>query len=81
MRWKLGSAFTRRMTELEDIMFMFTCAHPGDSANFEESNRTTRNFVVRQYDDGLLLAKAMWKGGELPGVEFPPTPNMQTCVE
>ena len=69
--WNKGSPFKSSIAKLEDATF--TCGHPGDAAKFDRTIKKFKNYVVRNYDGGLNLAKGILDG-KLPSIELHPQP-------
>ena len=70
-RWNKSSPFKSSIAKLEDATFI--CGNPGDAAKFDRTIKKIKNYVVRNYDGGLNLAKGILDG-TLPSIELPPQP-------
>ena len=64
--------FKSNAAELKDAVFTIN-PNQADAAKFEKSIEAVSNYVVRNYDGGILLAKGM-REGKLPVVVLPVAP-------
>ena len=64
--------FKSNVAELKDAVFTIN-PNQADAAKFEKSIEAISNYVVRNYDGGILLAKGM-REGKLPVVVLPVAP-------
>jgi hypothetical protein len=64
--------FKSNVAELKDAVFTIN-PNQADAAKFEKSIEAISNYVVRNYDGGILLAKGI-REGKLPVVVLPAAP-------
>ena len=55
-----SSPFKSSIAKLEDATFSY--GHPGNAAKFNRTIKKIKNYVVRNYDGGLNLAKGILTG-------------------
>ena len=77
-RWAFGSKnapvqeFKSNVAELKDAIFTIN-PNQADAVKFEKTIEAISNYVVRNYDGGILLAKGI-REGKLPVVDLPAAP-------
>ena len=64
-----AQGFQSNVAELKDAVFTIN-PNQADAAKFEKTTEAISNYVMQNYDTGILLAKGIQEG-KLPGIDLP----------